>query len=87
MMAQHDAEFHALRQRTSQIVVIVVIHQRAGVNPHAPLVFRHHLAEIAHERGPRLLSLIRAHAILRDLGNFRCRARSQKVGENRDVRV
>src|SRR2546430_14926687 len=65
MMPQHDAPAETLAESAALIVGRIIDHQRAGVDPHAPILLDHHLAVRAHDLAPRGFGVIAPHAVLR----------------------
>ena len=82
-MPQRHPHPRRVRQRAGQIIVRIVIHQRAGIDPHPPLLLHDHPAEGAHEPRTALLGVIGAHAVL---CNLRCLHRAEvRKTHNGDV--
>ena len=50
MMLQHDPWGHTFIERRAQIVVLIIINQRAGVYPHLPILLEHKFCIGAHIR-------------------------------------
>src|ERR1700704_6423031 len=48
MVSQHDAPAETLAESAALIVSRIIVHQRAGIDPHAPVLLHHHLAVRAH---------------------------------------
>src|SRR5690606_16189074 len=62
MMAEHDPPAKRLGKRAPQVVVGIVVDERAGVDAHPTVLFHHHLAERAHECAAAVLRLETPHA-------------------------
>ena len=49
VVAQVNTLGQRLGQRAAEVVGLVVVHQRAGVDAHPAVFFHHHFREMAHE--------------------------------------
>ena len=87
MVFEHHPHVHAFFEAATQIIIGVVINQRAGINPHLPVFLEDHLAEIAHEMTAGLFSLVDGHAMFGDLGPFGPGPGSQEFRKAHDTDV
>ncbi len=68
VVPQHDPLIHTLRERATQIVLRIIIHQRAGIHPNLVALLHQHPRIGAHEVGTSLFGRILLHT---GLGNLR----------------
>lgn len=87
MVLQHHTHSHGLGKGGAQIVIPVVIHQRACVYTCASVLLDDHPAVAAHERSPRRFILVRRHARLGNMWNLGHSSRRHKIGKRYNVKV
>ncbi|MFQ5538607.1 MAG: transposase [Gemmatimonadota bacterium] len=56
-----DPQLQAFGERATQLVILLVVVERAGVRPHPPVGLHHHPARRAHERRARLGRVVARH--------------------------
>ena len=81
MMFHADGYVHGFRQCLTEDVIWIVIHERAGIDRHAAIVFGYHFAECTHERATGLFGMKIRHAAGRDLWGIHLRAGRMEFGK------
>jgi len=86
-MLQPDGGLDAVGECSAKVIVLIVIHQSAGIYAHTSLALDDHSAGGAHERRTRLSRVVASHAVFGDVRYRGIRSRNEEVGEGHDVDI